>query len=307
MARIAFVFSGQGAQHPGMGEDFYNNSESAKALFDAAEELRPGTKETCFSGPEDALKQTANTQPCLYLADLSAALALDEAGIKADAVAGFSLGELPALAYAGAFTKETGFAVTKKRGELMGAVSTPDTAMYAVLKMENSVVEDICSHYAHVTPVNYNAPGQLVISGDKAELDEAAKEVKAAGGRALPLAVSGAFHSPYMNEPAEAFSAYLDTVDANAPAIPVYANYTAKPYEGAVKDTLSVQMNHPVRGEQTVRNMVSDGISVFIECGVGNTLTKLISKIAPDTKVFKCETMEEIAAIKAALSEEEPA
>ena len=302
MDRIAFVFSGQGAQHPGMGEDFYSNSDKVRALFDAADAYRPGTKEQCFHGTDEELKQTANTQPCLYLADLSAALALEEAGIHASAAAGFSLGELPALAFSGAFTHETGFAVTAKRGALMGEASTPDTAMAAVLKLENRVVEDICAQYEHLTPVNYNAPGQLVVSGLKSELDEAAKAFKAAGGRAVPLAVSGAFHSPYMDAPAEAFADYLKTVTIGTPRIPVYANYTAKPYEGAVIDTLSQQMNHPVRWEETVRHMADDGITVFIECGVGNTLIKLISKIAPDAKVFRAETMADVASIREALA-----
>ncbi|MGM9625795.1 MAG: ACP S-malonyltransferase [Eubacteriales bacterium] len=302
MDRIAFVFSGQGAQHPGMGEDFYGNSDRVRALFDAADAYRPGTKEQCFHGTDEELKQTANTQPCLYLTDLSAALALEEAGIHASAAAGFSLGELPALAFSGAFTHETGFAVTAKRGALMGEASTPDTAMAAVLKLENRVVEDICAQYEHLTPVNYNAPGQLVVSGLKSELNEAAKAFKAAGGRAVPLAVSGAFHSPYMDVPAKAFADYLKTVTIGTPRIPVYANYTAKPYEGAVIDTLAQQMNHPVRWEETVRHMADDGITVFIECGVGNTLIKLISKIAPDAKVFRAETMADIASIREALA-----
>ena len=303
MDRIAFVFSGQGAQHPGMGADFYQNSAAAAKLFDAAEDMRPGTMEQCFHGPDDVLKQTQNTQPCLYLADLSAALALDEAGIRAEAAAGFSLGELPALAYAGAFTETEGFAVTTKRGALMGETATPDTAMYAILKLSNAAVEEICTHYTHITPVNYNAPGQLVISGDKTELAEAAKEVKAAGGRAVPLAVSGAFHSPYMDEPAKAFADYLNQIEIKEPRIPVYANVNASPYTGRVQDTLALQMNHPVRWEETVRNMAAAGITVFIECGVGNTLEKLIAKTVPDAKVFHVETMADVTRVKEALGE----
>ncbi len=300
MERIAFVFSGQGAQHPGMGSDFYTHSAAAKALYDAAEVCRPGTAAQSFSGTSEELKQTENTQPCLYLADLSAALALTEAGITAVAAAGFSLGELPALAFAGAFGEDfvSGFAVTAKRGALMGAAASENTAMAAVLKLDNKTVEDLCARYAHLTPVNYNAPGQLVISGDKIELESAAKEIKALGGRAVPLAVSGAFHSPYMDDAAKAFAVYLETVPFSAPRIPVYANATAAPYEDDVRSTLSRQMNHPVLWEQTVRNMVSDGITVFIECGVGNTLTKLIAKVAPEVKVFSAETVEDITNIK---------
>lgn len=303
MDRIAFVFSGQGAQHPGMGEDFYHNNARVKALFDAAEAYRPGTLATCFAGSEEDLRQTHNTQPCLYLADLAAAMVLEDMGIRADAAAGFSLGELPALAYAGVFTPEDGFAVTAKRGELMGAVSTPDTAMHAVLKLNNETAEAICARYAHITPVNYNAPGQLVVSGDKAELEAAAAEFKAAGGRSIPLAVSGAFHSPYMDAPAKAFADYLQEVEFSAPAVPVYANRNAQPYDIAcVRTTLGEQMNHPVLWEQTIRNMADTGISIFIECGVGTTLAKLIAKILPDARVFHAETMADAKAIREALA-----
>lgn len=302
MARIAFVFSGQGAQHPGMAEAFYNTSPRAKELFDTADVIRPGTRDMCFSGTDADLRRTENTQPCLFLADLAAAYALEEAGITADTAAGFSLGELPALTYAGAMDPMTGFSVTAKRGTLMSAACTDETAMHAVLKLSNEAVEQICAAYPHVTPVNYNAPGQLVISGDKTELSAAAADIKAAGGRSVPLAVSGAFHSPYMNEPAEAFGAFLQTVPVSVPGIPVYANLTAAPYDRAVTDTLSRQMNHPVLWEQTVRRMAEDGITVFIECGVGNTLQKLISKILPDAQVFGCETPEDIETIKEHLS-----
>ncbi len=300
MGKIAFVFSGQGAQHPGMGEAFYQNSDTVRALYDAAEALRPTTREMSFHGTDEDLKKTEHTQPCLYLADLAAALTLEEAGIHADAAAGFSLGELPALAFAGAFGDDlmTGFSVTAKRGALMGSVSSVDTAMYAVLKLKNETVEAICAAYAHITPVNYNAPGQLVISGDRAELALAAEDVKAAGGRALPLAVSGAFHSPYMNEAAEAFSAYLAGTAFHPLRMPVYANTTAMPYTGNVRETLSRQMNHPVLWEQTIRHMTADGITAFVECGVGSTLVKLISKIAPDAAVYRAETPEDIAHIK---------
>ncbi|MBE6658971.1 MAG: ACP S-malonyltransferase [Ruminococcaceae bacterium] len=302
MDRIAFVFSGQGAQHPGMAEAFYNTSPRAKELFDTADAIRPGTRDMCFSGTDADLRRTENTQPCLFLADLAAALALEEAGISADVCAGFSLGELPALTYAGVMDAMTGFTVTAKRGALMGDACTDETAMHAVLKLSNEAVEQICAAYPHVTPVNYNAPGQLVISGDKTELAAAAADIKAAGGRSVPLAVSGAFHSPYMNEPAKAFGAYLHTVTLTPPTIPVYANRTAAPYDGEIIGTLADQMNHPVLWEQTVRRMAEDGITVFIECGVGGTLQKLISKILPDAKIFGCETPEDIETIKEHLS-----
>jgi (acyl-carrier-protein) S-malonyltransferase len=166
MGQIAFVFSGQGAQHPGMAEDFYCGNTEVRDLFEQAEKIRPGITELCFHGDAAVLKQTENTQPCLYLADLAAAIVLQGAGVKPSGLAGFSLGEVPALAFGGAFSYAQGFEITCKRGELMAEASAKQqTSMLAVLKLSNEAVEEICSRYEHVYPVNYNSPGQLVVSG----------------------------------------------------------------------------------------------------------------------------------------------
>lgn len=293
MGKIAFMFSGQGAQFIGMGKDLYDNVPCVKELFDKAEQMRNGTLNLMFSGDEAELKQTVNTQPCMYLADLGAARALESMGIKPDAVAGFSLGEIAALAYSGAYSDEEGFSLVCKRGEAMGKAAEKHPAMMAaIIKLSNEKVEELCEK-AGAYPVNYNSPGQLVVSGTAeaiAKISELAKEEK---GRALPLKVSGGFHSPFMNEAAEEFGEVLKNADIKAPSIVSYSNYTAKPYEGDIKDKLKNQINHPVKWEAIIKDMVDNGFDTFIETGCGSTLKKLVEKIAPECKTYAVSTKEE--------------
>ena len=293
MGKIAFMFSGQGAQFIGMGKDLYDNVPCVKELFDKAEQMRKGTLDLMFSGDEAELKQTVNTQPCMYLADLGAARALESMGVKPDAVAGFSLGEIAALAYSGAYSDEDGFSLVCKRGEAMGKAAEKHPAMMAaIIKLSNEKVEELCEK-AGAYPVNYNSPGQLVVSGTAeaiAKISELAKEEK---GRALPLKVSGGFHSPFMNEAAEEFGEVLKNADIKAPSIVSYSNYTAKPYEGDIKDKLKNQINHPVKWEAIIKDMVDNGFDTFIETGCGSTLKKLVEKIAPECKTYAVSTKEE--------------
>lgn len=293
MGKIAFMFSGQGAQFIGMGKDLYDNVPCVKELFDKAEQMRNGTLNLMFSGEEAELKQTVNTQPCMYLADLGAARALESMGIKPDAVAGFSLGEIAALAYSGAYSDEEGFSLVCKRGEAMGKAAEKHPAMMAaIIKLSNEKVEELCEK-AGAYPVNYNSPGQLVVSGTAeaiAKISELAKEEK---GRALPLKVSGGFHSPFMNEAAEEFGEVLKNADIKSPSIVSYSNYTAKPYDGDIKDKLKNQINHPVKWEAIIKDMVDNGFDTFIETGCGSTLKKLVEKIAPECKTYAVSTKEE--------------
>lgn len=204
MGKTAFLFSGQGAQRAGMGKEFYEHFASVRALFDAAEELRPGTLQQMFAGSDDELRQTENTQPCLYLADLAAAYALRDSGLQPEAVAGFSLGEIPALAFAGAYDGMTGFRLACARGASMArAGKNVNASMAAIVKLPDETVERLCAAYDHVWPVNYNCDGQIAVSGDRDELERLYADVAAAGGRSMPLNVSGGFHSPYM-DPASA-------------------------------------------------------------------------------------------------------
>ena len=304
MGKIAFLFSGQGAQHPGMGKDLYENFNEVTKLFDKAEELRPGTLAQMFEGDEATLKDTANTQPCLYLADLASALAVKSAGIVPDMVAGFSLGEIPALAFAGAYTPETGFSIACARGRHMAkaAAATP-AGMAAVVKLPNETVEELASHYEHVYPVNYNCTGQLVCAGSNEELPQFYEEVKAAGGRALPLKVGGGFHSPFMTPAATEFSKNLADFEIQTPSLPIYANLTATLYTDKVRETMCMQVNHPVLWEKTILSMAEQGVTTFIETGVGNTLQKLVEKIVPEAKAYAVETKEQLDKLLAELQQ----
>ena len=302
MGKIAFVFSGQGAQYVGMGKEFYDSIPAVKNLYDACEAIRPGTLEQSFTGDPENLKQTENTQPCLYLADLAAALALKENGISPDGLAGFSLGEIPALALGGAYSLEDGFKIASVRGKAMAEASKGvDASMMAVVRIPSEQAEELAKPYDKIFPVNYNSPMQLVFSGDKEQLEAFGADVKSAKGRGLMLKVSGAFHSPYMTPAVEPFGKALENFDIKLPEIPVYANYTAAPYEGDPKALMLEQVNHPVQWTKLIRRMADDGFDTFVETGVGTTLQKLITQILPDAKVYQADSTESLQNVLEAL------
>ena len=293
MKKIAFVFSGQGAQYSGMGKSLYESSSAARQVFDTADNIRPGTSMQCFEGTAEELSVTKNTQPCLYCVDLAAARALEEAGVHADFAAGFSLGEVAALTFAGAFSDEDGFSFVCRRAEAMQAAGEKNPgAMAAVLKLSNEQVEELCKSFSHVWPVNYNCPGQLVVAGEKGELESFCAKVSEAGGKAVPLAVSGGFHSPLMADAAEELKAVLESIPVQTPKLPVIANVTAKPYGEDVRELLTQQVKNPVRWQETVEKLAAQGVDTFIECGPGKTLSGLIKKTLKDVKILRVEDAE---------------
>lgn len=301
MGKIAFVFSGQGAQYPGMGHSLCETSPAAKAVFDMADRLRPGTSAQCFEGTAEELAVTQNTQPCLYCVDLAAALALEEQGVHADFAAGFSLGEVPALAFAGALSHEEGFRFVCKRAEAMQAAAEQNPgSMTAVLKLPNEAVEALCREFTQVWPVNYNCPGQLVVAGEPGQLAEFQKRVKEAGGRAAPLAVSGGFHSPFMESAAARLAEELAQTAFSPARVPVYANYTAQPYGKDPAALLVSQVKNPVRWQETVEALAAQGVDAFFECGPGKTLCGLIKKTVKTARVFQAQ---DAKSIRAALAE----
>ena len=287
MGNIAFVFSGQGDQYPGMGKELYKNYPSAAKVFELCEQIRPGTLKQCFTETEEELKETQNTQPCLFAMELAAATVLMELGMKPDAVAGFSLGEVVAATVSGIFDHQTGFRLVCKRGELMQReAEKQETSMAAVVKLTTKQVEELCDKYSQVYPVNYNCPGQITVSGLLTQMTEFKEEVKSMGGRALPLPVKGAFHSPFMERAARDFALELAKENRKTNTIAIYSNRTAKPYTGEIVKLLSEQICHPVRWEESIRNMIKDGIDTFIEIGPGKTLTNMIRKINPEVKAL---------------------
>lgn len=299
MGKIAFIFSGQGAQYSGMGKELYEVSPAAKAVYDMADSVREGTSKQCFEGSTEELCKTVNTQPCVFTADLAAAYALVEKGIKPDCVAGFSLGEIAALAFSKMLSDEEAFKLVCKRGELMDKAATENPgAMAAVMKITPQQVEDICAKFDKTYPVNYNSPAQTVVATTSENADKFCDAVKEAGGRAKLLAVSGAFHSPFMAKAADGLAEYMKNVDFSEPETVIYSDVTAKPYEGDYKALVKAQVESPVKWQKIVENMVADGVDTFIEVGVGKTLTGLVKRINGDVKAFKVETPADIEALE---------
>ena len=302
MSKIAFVFSGQGAQAPGMGKELYDCSPAAKAVFDLADSIRPGTSQQCFEGTQEELNVTINTQPCLFACDLAAAKAAQERGIQPDCAAGFSLGEAAAVAFSGMLTEAEAFSMVCKRAELMNEAAQKNPgAMAAVMKLSPQQVETLCGPIENAWPVNYNSPKQTVVAASADTIDQVVEAASAQRGRAVKLAVSGAFHSPLMHSAADGLREYLASVSLREERLPVYANLTAEPYGEDKKETMAAQCENPVRWQKTIENMIANGVDTFIEVGVGKTLAGLIKKTNPEVTVYQIENKEGLDAAAEAL------
>lgn len=301
MGKIAFLFAGQGAQSPGMGKELCECSKAAAEVFAMADAIRPGTSEMCFSGSMEELSSTINTQPCVFAVDLAAAMALAQSGVKPDAVAGFSLGELAALAFAGVLSPEDAFRLVCARADLMQTAAEENPGgMAAVLRLEDSVVEDICRGFKSAWPVNYNCDGQLVVAAAADEIEAVCEAVKQAGGTAKILPVSGAFHSPFMQPAADKFKLALQCAETRDAHIPVYANFNAEPYVQPAAELMAAQIHSPVRWKQTINNLVQQGYTDFIEVGPGKTLTGLNRRICKECSSI---SVQDAASLEAALSQ----
>lgn len=279
----AYVFPGQGSQFSGMGKELYESSEVARALFDEADRILGfEISKIMFEGSNEELKQTQVTQPAVFIHSVAAALSLGEE-FQPAMVAGHSLGEFSALVAAGALTFESALRLVYARALAMQkACEEVPSTMAAILALPDEKVEEICATIEGVVAANYNCPGQVVISGTQEAVQRACVALKEAGAkRALPLAVSGGFHSPCMASAREELAVAISDTEFQQPRCPIYQNVDAQPHTNPeeIKKNLIAQLTSPVRWTQSVRAMLADGAEEFIECGPGAVLQGLIAKI----------------------------
>jgi [acyl-carrier-protein] S-malonyltransferase len=300
MGKIAFVFPGQGAQAVGMGKDVYEALPQSRAVFEKGDEVLgfPLSK-LIFEGPESELKQTVNTQPALVTASVAYLEALRDLGVTPDYVAGHSLGEYSALVAAGVLSYEDAVRLVRLRGQFMEeAVPGGQGAMAATLGADRAALSELCRSISEagnsVELANVNCPGQIVVSGTVAGVNEVVQRVKEAGGkRAIPLEVSGPFHSSLMKEAAEQLAAELQKVTFNAPLMPVIVNVTAAPVTDPeeIRNLLVAQVFSPVLWQDSVEWLIADGVDTFVEIGSGSVLAGLIRKIDKNVKLVNINSL----------------
>jgi [acyl-carrier-protein] S-malonyltransferase len=312
MKKIGVIFPGQGSQYVGMGKEFYDRFDYIRELYDAADKaLGFNLSGLCFNGPEEELRKTFNTQPAILLVSYAVWTVLTkQIELKPKVFAGHSLGEYSALLAGGFFTLEDAVRLTNKRGLLMEEACPAGLGgMAALAAPVREKIEEVCTRLSHddyiVGPANLNAPDQLVLSGNMKALEEAVELLKDGGYRkATFLKVSGPFHSLLMKPAAEKLKKELDTIRTGVLNAPVVSNVDAAPNDdpGKVKDLLYRQMFSPVHWESCIKNMVAEGIELFLEVGPGKVLTNLTKKITLDVPCYHVESMEEIEAVKGVLS-----
>ncbi|MEC1520889.1 ACP S-malonyltransferase [Neobacillus niacini] len=313
MGKIAFVFPGQGSQTVGMGHSLAEQYPEVMQYFKKADErLSVELSKLIFEGPQEGLTKTVNTQPALLTTSLAILERFQKAAIKPDFVAGHSLGEYTALVAAGALTFEDGVYAVRKRGEFMeGAVPNGEGSMAAILGLDREPLSKVTAEVSDtgfpVSLANLNCPGQIVISGSRKGVELASASAKEAGAkRAIPLEVSGPFHSSLMKPAASELRQVLDELDMKDAGIPVIANVSANPMTKAeeIKENLIEQLYSPVLWEDSVVKMIDLGVDTFIEIGPGKVLSGLIKKINRSVKTYSISDEESCQSVIEALKEE---
>jgi len=303
MSKVAFVFPGQGSQYVGMGKDIFEQDNLVQELYYQAQEvLGYDLSEICFYGPENRLLLTEITQPAVLITSLAVLKLLSRKGIEPNSVAGHSLGEYSALAAAGSVEFQDAVSLVARRGRWMTEAVEPGRgAMAAVLGLSAERVEELCAAASGTVQIaNYNCPGQYVISGDNETVEAAAAAAKDSGAKKVVfLKVSGPFHSSLMAPVGFKLRDALDKVRFQAPKCRFYANVTGEYIDSSeqIKELLVQQVQRPVRWEQTVKNMIADGVDTFIEVGPGKVLSGLIRKISRDVRVANVEDWKSLQAL----------
>ena len=296
--KTAFLFPGQGAQKCGMGESFAKYDEAAKKVYENASRLLDLDMEELVFTENKKLDMTEYTQAAMVTTGIAMLKVIEKTALKADVCAGLSLGEYEALYLAGAISEEDAIVLARHRGKLMQeAVPLGVGTMAAVLNLDAAVIEDCLKDIENVWIANYNCPGQIVISGTVAAVEKAGEKLKEAGAkRVLPLNVSGPFHSGLLKPAGDKLYEYLKNVEIKKPTIPYVANYTAEfVYDDKdIKELLRKQVFGSVRFEQSIRNMLKEGVDTFIEIGPGKVLGGFVKKIDKEAKVYSIETVEDM-------------